>query len=52
MFAKVEEKLYEIYKDYRNTNNTFMVNNKEILRFKTIAENEIFDGDKVQLVKK
>ena len=52
MFAKVEAKLYEIYKDYRNTNNTFMVNNKEILRFKTIAENGILDGDKVQLVKK
>ena len=52
MFAKIEAKLYEIYKDYRNTNNTFMVNNKEILRFKTIAENGILDGDKVQLVKK
>ena len=52
MFAKVEEKLYEIYKDYSNTNNTFMVNNKEIIRFKTIAENGILDGDKVQLVKK
>ena len=50
-FAKVEEELYQFYDDLRNTNNVFTVNAKPILRFKKIKENDIHDGDIVQLIK-
>ena len=49
-FAEVEEQLYQIYDDLRNTNNAFIVNGGPILRFKKINENNIHDGDKVQLM--
>ena len=49
-FAEVEEKLYKEYPKYRETNNTFLVNGKEILRFKTIAENKIRNGLPVTIV--
>jgi hypothetical protein len=48
-FAEVEEKLYKKYNDLRNTNNMFTANAKPILRFKTINENNIKDGDIIQL---
>ena len=35
----------------RNTNNMFMANAKPILRFKKICENNIKDGDVLQLHK-
>ena len=35
-FSVVEEKLYKEYPEYRETNNLFYANGKEILRFKTI----------------
>ena len=50
-FAEVEEKLYKIYPEYRETNNIFQVNGKQILRFKTIEENNIQEGQGVQLVR-
>ena len=50
-FAEVEEKLYKKYNDLRNTNNMFTANAKPILRFKTINENNIKDGDIIQLFK-
>ena len=50
-FAKVEEKLYNFYDNLRNTNNSFIVKGGPILRFKTIKENNIHDGDIVQLIK-
>ena len=50
-FAEVEEKLYKIYDEYRNTNNIGYANAKPILRFKKICENDIKDGDMIQLVK-
>jgi len=50
-FAKVEEELYQFYDDLRNTNNIFTVNARPILRFKKIKENNIHDGDIVQLIK-
>ena len=49
-FAEVEEKLYKEYPEYRETNNTFLANGKEILRFKTIAENKIRNGLPVTLI--
>ena len=49
-FANVEEKLYQDYEEFRETNNIFVLNAKQILRFKTIAENEIKTGDRIQLM--
>ena len=51
IFAEVEEKLYKIYNNLRETNNMFTVNAKPILRFKKIKENNIKDGDIIQLIK-
>ena len=48
-FAEVEEKLYQIYDEFRNTNNMFTIKGRTILRFKTLKENNIKDGDKVLL---
>ena len=50
-FAEVEEKLYKEYPEYRETNNLFYANGKEILRFKTINDNLIGTGKPVMLVK-
>ena len=50
-FAEVEEKLYKIYPEYRETNNLFQVDGRTILRFKTIAENNIQNGHPVQITK-
>jgi DNA repair exonuclease SbcCD ATPase subunit len=49
IFAEVEEKLYKEYPEYRETNNFFISNGKQILRFKTIGENNIGDGKPVIL---
>ena len=47
-FAEVEEKLYQIYDEFRNTNNIFWFNgNNTILRFKKIKENNIKNGDTI-----
>ena len=50
-FAEVEEKLYKEYPEYRETNNTFLANGKEILRFKTINDNKIGTGKPIMLLK-
>jgi len=44
LFAEVEEKLYKEYPEYRETNNCFLANGKQILRFKTIGDNKIGNG--------
>lgn len=49
IFAVVEEKLYEIFPKCRDTNNNFLYKNKQILRFKTISQNNIIDGSPVYL---
>ena len=51
IFAEVEEKLYKQYPDYRETNNAFQIDGRNILRFKTIEENNIPDGHYVQISK-
>ena len=49
-FAEVEEKLYKIYDEYRNTNsNYFIYGGRQILRFKKIRENKIKNGAVIQL---
>ena len=49
-FAEVEEKLYKQYPQYRETNNNFIANGTQVLRFKTIAENKIGNGLPVTLI--
>ena len=49
-FAEVEEKLYKIYDEYRNTDNYFLYHGTKILRFKKIMENKIENGAVIQLV--
>lgn len=49
-FAEIEEKLYKQYPEYRETNNIFLGNGKQILRFKTIGQNNIGDGFPIEMV--
>ena len=48
-FAEVEEKLYKIHDNLRDTNNMFTANGKCVLRFRKLCENGIKDGNKIQL---
>ena len=50
-FFEIEERLYQIYDELRDTNNTFTANATPILRFKRLNENKIKDGDVIQLFK-
>ena len=43
-FNILEEKLYVEFEKYRDTNNLFLVNGNQVLRFKTLKENKIRDG--------
>ena len=49
-FAEVEEKFYQEYSEYRMTNNTFLANGKDILRFQTINYNNIGNGKPILLI--
>ena len=51
LFAEVEEKLYQNYEEFRETNNNFIAKGKIVLRFKKICDNDIKDGDFIQLLK-
>ena len=44
LFVDIEKKLYDKYPEYRETNNTFLVQGKKILKFKTIEENKLESG--------
>ena len=48
-FVEVEEKLYKIYDEYKKRNNIFLAKGNLIKRDKTMSENNIKDGDKIQL---
>ena len=50
IFAHIEEKLYNRYPQYKETNNNFTANGEKVLRFKTIAENKLVNGLPVTLV--
>ena len=50
-FAEVEEELYKIYDEFRNSNNYFLYHGTQILRFKKIKENKIEDGAVIELIK-
>ena len=49
-FAEVEERLYQQYEEYRETHNNFIAKGNLVLRFKKICENNIKNGDRVQLL--
>ena len=49
-FAEVEEKLYKQFPEYRETNNSFLANGQQVLRFKTIRQNNIGNGFPVTMV--
>ena len=49
LFVSVEEKLYQEFPEYRETNNYFLCHGNQILRFKTIAQNNIKSGFPVLL---
>ena len=51
-FAEVEEKLYQIYDNFRDTNNMFTINGRTILRFKNLKDNNNKDEDIFILLKK
>ncbi len=49
-FVEVEERLYQQYEKYIETNNNFITKGRLVLRFKKIFENNIINGDKIQLI--
>jgi len=50
IFAEIEEKLYNQFPEYRETNNCFLANGTQVLRFKTVDENNIGRGFPVTMV--
>ena len=48
-FVKIEEKLYEEYPEYKETENYFINNGNVINKFKTIEENNIKTGKPIIL---
>ena len=44
LFVDVEKKLYNKFPEYRETNNYFLSQGKQILRFKTLEENKLESG--------
>ena len=51
LFIEVEKKLYEKYNEYKDTNNSFTIGDRQIFKFKTLKENNIKDKDKIKLKK-
>ena len=51
IFVDIEKELYKKYDNLRDTNNMFTANAKPVLRFKTLSENGIKNGDKITLFK-
>ena len=49
LYKIYDEKLYKIYDEYRKRNNIFLAKGNLIKRDKTMSENNIKDGDKIQL---
>ena len=50
-FYSIEEKLYEKYPEYIESENYFMVNGSKINKMKTLLQNKIKNGDKIILKK-
>ena len=48
-FVVLEEKLYVEFEQYRDTNNIFLMNGNQILKFRSLKENNIKDGQVIIL---
>jgi len=46
-FIRLEEKLYNDYPKYSESENYFMVNGNRVSRFKTLDENKIKNSDNI-----
>ena len=46
-FIVIEDKLYIKFEKYKETNNLFLVKGNQVLRYKTLKENKIGDGQVV-----
>ena len=51
LFVKIEEKLYEKFPEYKQTDNYFLIDGKKVKRFISIEENGIENGKPIILVK-
>ena len=49
VFSNVEKILYEYYPQYKETNNYFLCNGNKIDKNKTLEENKIEEGTKINL---
>ena len=49
LFIRLEEKLYNEYPQFKNYETYFEVRTKRIKRFKTLDENEIKNGDVINI---
>jgi len=49
LFVKIEEKLYDEYPKYKDVETYFLVNGKKVLRFKSMKENNIKNGQVIML---
>ena len=49
LFVKLEEKLYDEYPKYKDVETYFLVNGKKVLRFKSMKENNIKNGQVIML---
>ena len=49
-FARLEEKLYNKYPSYKDTENYFLVNGYKINRHRTLEENKIKNNDVITLM--
>jgi len=49
LFVRLEEKLYDEYPKYKDVETYFLVNGKKVLRFKSMKENNIKNGQVIML---
>ena len=49
LFVKLEEKLYEDFPVFKKYETYFEVDSKRVMRFETLAENNIKDKDEIKL---
>ena len=50
-FSKIEKKIYDIYPDYKESENEFFVRGRIINKFKTLEDNKIYNSDLILLQK-
>ena len=49
LFVRLEEKLYDEYPQYKDVETYFLVNGRKILRFKSMKENNLKNGQIIML---